>query len=85
MIRKKDQDGVRKSNSGFKGYHSKDIRDLNNLPNTNQLVKQIINAVNAIHQMSRQGELQLTNFLDFITSKSSSWLIKSFIVLIKYS
>ena len=26
-------------------YHSKDIRDLNNLPGTNQLLKQIINAL----------------------------------------
>ena len=24
--------GVLKSNSGFQGYHSKDIKDLNNLP-----------------------------------------------------
>ena len=52
LIRKNDEDGVRKSNSGFQGYHSKDIKDLNNLPGTNQLVRQIINTVNAIHQIS---------------------------------
>ena len=72
LIRKNDKDGVRKSNSGFKGYHSKDITDLNNLPGTNQLVKQITNAVNAIHQISRQGELQLTNFWINISGKGSS-------------
>jgi hypothetical protein len=52
LIRKNDKDGVIKSNFGFKGYHSKDIRDLNNLSGTNQLLKQIINAFNAIHQIS---------------------------------
>ena len=72
LIRKNDEDGMRKSNSGFKGYHSKDIKDLNNLPGTNQLVKQIINAVNSIHQISRQGELQLTNFWININGKGSS-------------
>ena len=49
-----------------------DIRDLNNLPGTNQLLKQIINAVNAIHQISRKGELQLTNFWINISGKGSS-------------
>ena len=72
LIRKNDEDGVLKSNSGFKAYQSKDIRDLNNLPGTNQLVKQIINAVNAIHQTSRKGELQLTNFWININGKGSS-------------
>ena len=62
MIKKNDKDGVRKNNSGLKGYHSNDIKDLKNLPGTNQLINQIINAVNAIHQISREGELQLTNF-----------------------
>ena len=62
LIRKSDKDGGIKSNSGLQGYHSKDIRDLNNLPETNQLLKQIINAVNAIHQISRKGDLKLTNF-----------------------
>ena len=57
LIRKNDKDGVSKSNAGYQGYHSKDIRDLNNLPGTNQLLKQIINAVNSIHQISRQGDL----------------------------
>ena len=28
LIRKNDKEGVRKSNSGFQGYHSNDIRDL---------------------------------------------------------
>tara|TARA_A100001388_G_scaffold275747_1_gene261888 strand:- start:477 stop:1115 length:639 start_codon:yes stop_codon:yes gene_type:complete len=72
FIRNNDKDGVRKSNSGFKGYHSKDINDLNNLPAINQLVKQIINAVNSIHQISRKGELQLTNFWINISGKGSS-------------
>ena len=72
LIRKNDKDGVRKSNSGFQGYHSKDITDLNNLPGTNQLLGQIINIVNAIHQMSRQGELKLTNFWININGKGSS-------------
>ena len=72
FIRNSDKDGVRKSNSGFNGYHSKDINDLNNLPAINQLVKQIINAVNSIHQISRKGELQLTNFWINISGKGSS-------------
>ena len=72
LIKKYDKAGVRKSNSGSQGYHSKDIRDLNNLPGTSQLVKQIINAVNAIHQISRKGELKLTNFWINISGKGSS-------------
>ena len=72
LIRKNDKDGVIKSNSGLQGYHSKDIRDLNNLPETNQLLKQIINAVNAIHQISRKGDLKLTNFWINISGKGSS-------------
>ena len=72
LIKKNDKDGVRKSNSGFQGYHSKDIRDFNNLPSTNQLVNQITNAVNTIHQISRQGELDLTNFWINISGKGSS-------------
>ena len=72
LIRENDKDGVNKSNSGLQGYHSKDIRDLNNLPGTNQLLKQIINAVNAIHQISRKGDLQLTNFWINISGKGSS-------------
>ena len=72
LIRKNDKDGVRKSNSGFQGYHSKDIRNLNNLPEINKLVNQIIKAVSAIHQISRQGELQLTNFWININGKGSS-------------
>ena len=51
LIKKNDNEGVRKSNSGFNGYHSKDIRDFNNLPGTNQLVNQIINSVNTIHKI----------------------------------
>ena len=57
---------------GFQGYHSKDIRDLNNLSGTSQLLKQIINAVNTIHQISRKGDLQLTNFWINISGKGSS-------------
>ena len=72
VIRENDRDGIRKSNSGFHAYHSKDIRDLNNLPGTNQLLKQIINAVTSIHQISREGELQLTNFWINISGKGSS-------------
>ena len=72
LIRKNDKGGVRKSNAGYQGYHSKDIRDLNNLPGTNQLLKQIINAVNAIHQISRKGDLKLTNFWINISGKGSS-------------
>ncbi|AIQ95411.1 TIGR02466 family protein [Prochlorococcus sp. MIT 0604] len=72
LIRKNDKDGVVKSNSGFQSYHSKDIRDLNNLPGTNHLLKQIINAVNTIHQISRKGDLQLTNFWINISGKGSS-------------
>ena len=72
LIKKNDKEGVRKSNSGFNGYHSKDIRDFNNLPGTNQLVNQIINSVNTIHKISRQGELQLTNFWINISGKGSS-------------
>ena len=72
LIRKNDRDGVRKSNAGFQGYHSKDIRNLDNLPGTNQLLKQIVDAVNVIHQSSRQGELKLTNFWINISGKGSS-------------
>ena len=72
LIRNNDKDGVRRSNSGFQGYHSKDIRDLSNLQGTNQLIKQIINAVNVIHQISRKGEVQLTNFWINISGKGSS-------------
>ena len=72
LIKKNDKDGVRKSNSGLQGYHSKDLKDLSNLPATNQLVNQIINAVNTIHQISRQGELYLTNFWININGKGSS-------------
>ena len=72
LIKKNDNVGVRKSNSGSQGYHSKDIRDLENLPGTNHLVKQIVNAVNVIHQISRQGELQLTNFWINISGQGSS-------------
>ncbi len=72
LIRKNDKDGARKSNNGFDGYHSKDIRNLNNLPGTNQLLKQISNAVNTIHQISRQGDLLLTNFWINISGKGSS-------------
>ena len=71
LIRKNDKDGVIKSNSGSHGYHSKDIKDLNNLPGTNKLLRQIINAVNAIHQISRKGDLQLTNFWININGKGS--------------
>ena len=72
LIRKNDKDGVVKSNSGFQAYHSKDIRDLSNLPGTNHLLKQIINGVNTIHQISRKGDLQLTNFWINISGKGSS-------------
>ena len=72
LIKKNDKDGVRKSNAGFKGYHSQDIKDLSNLPGTNELLKQINKAVHAIHQISRQGELQLTNFWININGKGSS-------------
>ncbi len=71
-IRNNDKDGVRKSNSGLQGYHSRDIRNLDNLPGTNLLLNQIINAVSTIHQISRQGELQLTNFWININGKGSS-------------
>ena len=71
-IRNNDKDGIRKSNSGLQGYHSRDIRDLDNLPGTNLLLNQIINAVSTIHQISRQGELQLTNFWININGKGSS-------------
>ena len=71
LIRKNDKDGVRKSNAGFQGYHSKDIKDLSYLPGTNQLLNQIINAVHAIHQISRQGDLVLTNFWINISGKGS--------------
>ena len=72
LIRKNDKDRVRKSNAGFQGYHSKDIRNLDNLPGTNQLLKQIISAVNTIHNISRKGNPQLTNFWINISGKGSS-------------
>ena len=53
--KKNYRDGAFKSNSCKNGYHSKDIRDLNNLPETNQFLNQKINAVNAIHQISKKG------------------------------
>ena len=43
LIRRNDKDDVIKINSDFQGYH---LKNLNNLPVTNQLLKQIINAVN---------------------------------------
>ena len=72
LIRENDSQGVRKSNSGLQGYHSKDIRNLENLPNIKKLINQIINAVNSIHQISRKGDLQLTNFWININGKGSS-------------
>ena len=72
VIKKNDNDGVRKSNAGVQGYHSNNIRNLNNLPATEQLINQIINAVNSIHKISRQGQLQLTNFWININGKGSS-------------
>jgi len=72
LIRKNDKDGVRKSNAGFQGYHSKDIRNLDNIPGINQLLKQIISAVNSIHHISREGNPQLTNFWINISGKGSS-------------
>ncbi len=72
LIRKNDIQGVRKSNSGFQGYHSKDIRNLENLQNTKKLMNQITKAVNSIHNISRKGDLQLTNFWINISGKGSS-------------
>ena len=71
MIIKNDKEVFCRDNSGLRGYHSKDIRDLNNLQGTNQLIKQIINAVNAIHQISRKCKVQLTNFWKNINGKGS--------------
>ena len=71
MIRKNDKDGIRKSILALKDIFKR-YQDLNNLPGTNQLVSQIISAVNAIHQISRKGELQLTNFWINISGKGSS-------------
>ena len=46
----------------FSGVSFKRYKRFKKSSGTNRLVKQIINVVNAIHQISRQGELDLTKF-----------------------
>ena len=72
FIKENDKEGAKKSNTGLNGYHSKDIRNLDNLPYLNRLMQQIFNCVNSIHQFNRKGELQLENFWINISGKGSS-------------
>ena len=72
LVRKNDKYGVNKSNSGDLGYHSKDITNVDNLPNIKKLINQIFNCVNSIHKISRDGDLFLTNFWVNISGKGSS-------------
>ena len=72
FIKENDKEGVKKSNTGLNGYHSKDIRTLDNLPYLNRLMQQIFNCVSSIHQFNRKGELQLENFWINISGEGSS-------------
>ena len=72
LIKKRDGEGVIKSNTGLNGYHSKDIRNLKNIPNIDKLMQQISNCVNAIHGFNRKGELELNNFWINISGYGSS-------------
>ena len=46
IIKKNDQEGVIKSNTGLNGYHSSQIRNFENIPNINKLMFEIANCVN---------------------------------------
>ena len=52
IIKKNDQEGVIKSNTGLNGYHSKDIRNFENIPKIKKLMFEIANCVNSIHQVN---------------------------------
>jgi len=71
-IKKNDQEGVIKSNTGLNGYHSKDIRNFENIPKINKLMFEIANCVNSIHQVNRKGKLNLANFWVNISGKGAS-------------
>ena len=72
MIKRDDQEGVIKSNTGLNGYHSKDIRNFENIPSINKLIFEIAKCVNSIHQVNRKGQLNLANFWINISGKGAS-------------
>ena len=72
LIKTNDKEGVKKSNTGLNGYHSKDIRNFENIPKTNKLVFEIVKCVNSIHHFNRKGELKLANFWINISGKGAS-------------
>ena len=72
LVKEKDKEGVKKSNTGINGYHSNDIRTFEKFPYLNNLMKQIFNCVSSIHQFNRKGELQLENFWINISGEGSS-------------
>ena len=72
IIKKNDQEGVIKSNTGLNGYHSKDIRNFENIPKINKLMFEIAKCVNSIHQVNRKGKLNLANFWINISGKGAS-------------
>ena len=71
-IKKNDQEGVIKSNTGLNGYHSKDISNFKSTPKIKKLIFEIANCVNSIHQASRKGKLNLANFWINISGKGAS-------------
>ena len=72
LIRSNDKEGLIKSNTGLNGYHSKNIGNLENLPEIKKLMIKIVKCVNSIHQISREGNLQLANFWINISGKGAS-------------
>ena len=72
LIKKNDKNGTKKSNTGSQGYHSKDIKSFDNIPETKKLINQIGNCVSSIHQLNRKGSLYLQNFWINISGEGAS-------------
>ena len=72
IIKKNDQEGVIKSNTGLNGYHYKEIRNFENIPKIRKLIFEIANCANSIHQGNRKGGLNLANFWINISGKGAS-------------
>ena len=72
LIKNNDNEGTKKSNTGAQGYHSKNIRSFENIPEIKKLINQIGNCVSSIHQLNRKGSIQLSNFWINICGKGGS-------------
>ena len=72
LIKNNDNEGTKKSNTGVQGYHSKNIRSFENIPEIKKLINQIGNCVSSIHQLNRKGSIQLSNFWINICGKGGS-------------